>query len=172
MRLRPTRPDDLAWVTALERHPDNRPLIGQWDDAEHAAAIAGERGREHWIVERDGERAGYLVAYDCRAAGAGIYVKRIVVADKGRGTGGAALAAFIGDAFARPGAACVWLMVRADNAGAQRLYARLGLRRFDPPSPERDRYDAVAEAPLGGAFRMRLRAGEWEVTSSSRPGDG
>ena len=82
MRLRPSREADLEWITALERHPGNRELIGQWSDDEHADAIAGRQGREHWIIERDGARAGYLIAYDCRAAGAGIYVKRILVAEK------------------------------------------------------------------------------------------
>ena len=156
LRLRPTGGADLAWVTALERHADNRPLIGQWTDAQHLAAVAGEAGREHWIIERDGKPAGYLIAYDCRASGAGLHVKRILVADKERGTGGAALAAFLEDAFGRRGFDCAWLNVRADNARAQSVYTRLGFRRFEPDALEAARYDAAAEAPGERAFRMRL----------------
>jgi hypothetical protein len=34
--------------------------------------------RSHWIVESpEGVPAGYLIAYDCVAAGCGVYVKRI-----------------------------------------------------------------------------------------------
>ena len=69
--LRPSTPADLAFVTALERAIENRGLIGQWSDGEHLAAMAGESGREHWIIERDAKNAGYLIAYDCVAAGMG-----------------------------------------------------------------------------------------------------
>lgn len=153
--LRPTLPDDLPYVAALERHPANRELIGQWADGEHLAAIRREDRREHWIIERDGARAGYLIAYDCRPAGAGIYVKRILVAEKNAGTGRAALAAFMEDAFARPGVDCVWLIVRDANERARKVYESLGFARFDPGEEERARFDAVAEAPEDRCFRMR-----------------
>src|SRR5688500_20327459 len=91
--LRRSRPEDLAWVTALERRADHVDVIGQWSDAEHLEAIGGGRSREHWIVEREGRPAGYLIAYDCRGQGAGVYVKRILGEAKGLGTGQGALAA-------------------------------------------------------------------------------
>ena len=153
--LRPTRPEDLAYVAALERHPDNLDLIGQWSDAEHLAAIRREAGREHWIIERAGAPAGYLIAFDCRQGGAGVYVKRILVEEKNAGTGRAALAAFLHDAFARPGVDGVWLIVRNGNARARRVYESLGFARFDPGEEERARYDCFAEAPMERCFRMR-----------------
>jgi ribosomal protein S18 acetylase RimI-like enzyme len=155
VRLRLSAPADLGFITALERDPSNRELIGQWSDAEHLAAIAGEGGREHWIIERDGTPAGYLIAYDCRGSGVGVYVKRILVQDKERGTGRAALSRFIEKAFARDGATRVWLIVRDDNARAQGLYRSLGFVRFDPED-ETALYDAAAEPPGKGCFRMRL----------------
>ena len=156
VRLRPSRSQDLAFVTALERHPDNRELIGQWSDIEHLAAMAGSQGREHWIVEREGTAAGYLIAYDCRAREAGFYVKRILVGDKERGTGSAALRAFIDRAFGLEGVACVWLIVRGRNARAQAVYRKLGFERFDPAPEEERRYDAAGEPAMPDAFRMRL----------------
>ena len=156
VHLRPTRAEDLAFVTALERHRDNRELIGQWSDAEHLAAMAGSQGREHWIVEREGRAAGYLIAYDCRARDAGFYVKRILVGDKERGTGTAALRAYIDWAFGIEGVACVWLIVRDGNARAQAVYRKLGFERFDPLLEEEICYDAAGEPPMSGAFRMRL----------------
>ena len=145
-------------MTALERHPDNRDLIGQWSDREHLDAISGHERREHWIMERGGAPAGYLIAFDARHEGAGIYVKRILVADKERGTGKAALAAFLDDACARPGVPFVWLMVREENLRAQAVYRALGFERFEPAAEEARRYDAVAEAPMEKCFRMRLSA--------------
>jgi len=155
IRLRPSRRDDLPFITTLERHPDNRDLIGQWTDGEHLSAIAGENGREHWIVERDGERAGYLIAYDCRPSGAGIYVKRILVGDKERGTGSAALREFLANLFARPGVAFVWLIVRNENARAQAVYRKLGFTRFDPPPADERLYEGIDDAPADRCFRMK-----------------
>ena len=159
--LRPTRPDDLAYVTGLERRPDNREHIGQWGDAEHLEAIARRRGREHWIIERGGGPAGYLIAFDGAAAGAGIYVKRVLVDVKDTGTGTAALAAFLDDACARPGVGFVWLMVREANTRGQAVYRKLGFRRYDPPDAEAARWDASVDPAGAGVFRMRVEASEW-----------
>jgi ribosomal protein S18 acetylase RimI-like enzyme len=155
--LRPSLPGDLGFVTALERHPDNRDFIGQWSDAEHLAAMAGAQGRSHSIIEREDAPAGYLIAYDCRAQGAGIYVKRLLVADKERGTGKAALRAFLERAFERDRAELVWLLVRDWNARAQAVYRGLGFERFDPSPEAAMRFDAAAEAPGAQSFRMILR---------------
>jgi ribosomal protein S18 acetylase RimI-like enzyme len=154
--LRPARRGDLAFVTALERHPDNRELIGQWTDEQHFAAIRGRGRWSHWIIERDGLRAGYLIARDCRDAGAGTYLKRILVADKERGTGQRALRAFVEHVFAADGESDVWLIVRHGNARAAAVYRKLGFVRIDPEGAEAERLDTAAEAPLDRCFRMRL----------------
>ena len=154
--LRPATRADLGYITALERRDDNREHIGQWSDWEHLGAIEGRNGRGHWMIERDGKRAGYLIAYDCRARDAGFYVKRILVDRKDAGTGGAALAWFVHRAFAQQGASCVWLMVREANVRGRHVYEKLGFARFDPAPDEARRYDAFEEAPRDGVFRMRL----------------
>jgi len=167
--LRPTRPGDLAFVTTLERRPDNVEMIGQWTDAEHLDAIAGKDRREHWVIERDGEREGFLIAYDCSAAGAGVYVKRVLVDRKEQGTGTAALRSFLDIVFARPGVDRAWLIVRNHNARAQAVYEKLGFVRVDDASEEARRYDAVAEAPPEKCFRMR-KLGPGTSPQQRRPG--
>jgi len=154
--LRPTSPDDLAFVTGLERRPDNLEMIGQWSDAEHLDAIAGKDRREHWVIERDGERQGFIIAYDCSPAGAGIYVKRLLIDRKEQGTGTTALSALLDLVFARPGVDQVWLIVRNHNARARAVYEKLGFVELDPASEIAKVYDAVAEAPPEKCFRMRL----------------
>jgi RimJ/RimL family protein N-acetyltransferase len=156
--LRPTTRADLDFVTRLERREDNREHIGQWSDWEHLGAIEGRDGRRHSVIERDGERAGYLISYDCRARDAGLYVKRILVDRKDGGTGTAALRWFIDRAFAAPDVACVWLMVREANARGRHISGKLGFRRFDPAPDEAARYDEFESAPADGVFRMRLPA--------------
>ena len=155
--LRPSTRGDLDFITVLERRDDNREHIGQWSDWEHLGAIEGRDGRSHWVIERDGERAGYLIAYDCRAGDAGFYVKRILVDRKDGGIGTAALRGFIDRVFAQGDVACVWLMVREANARGRHIYEKLGFRRFDPTRADAPRYDRFEAAPGDGVFRMRLQ---------------
>ena len=153
VELRPATEADLPFVTALERRPDHLEAIGQWSDAEHLAAIRREGLREHWIIEREGRPAGYLIAIDERRANGGIYLKRILVAEKGDGTGRAAMRRFIERAFGEVDAGFVWLNVRTENLRAQQLYASLGFRRVPPP-------DGAFENPQR-AFSMRLDRAGW-----------
>jgi len=46
LELRATELRDLAFVLALERHPDNAPFVSQWRREEYAAAIP-RPDREH-----------------------------------------------------------------------------------------------------------------------------
>jgi ribosomal protein S18 acetylase RimI-like enzyme len=156
IELRPSTRGDLDFITTLERREENRDHIGQWTDWEHLSAIEGRNGRSHWIIERDGERAGYLIAYDCRAGDAGFYVKRILVDRKDGGTGSAALRRFIDRSFSLGNVSCVWLMVREANARGRHIYEKLGFRPFDPAPEEARRYDAFEAAPGEGVFRMLL----------------
>ncbi len=153
--LRPTRPEDLPFVTGLERDRENAKIIGQWTDAEHLAAIDGENGCWHRIVERDGEPAGYLIGYDRRAVVGGVYLKRVLVGDKERGTGTAAVAAFLEDVRSRLDPEFVWLHVYDWNERAQAVYRKLGFERYQPGDDERARLDVAAESAASRAFRMR-----------------
>lgn len=156
VRLRPSAPADLAFVTALERDAENREIIGQWSDEEHLAAMRGENGRWHTIIERDGRPAGYLIAYDCRAAGGGVHLKRILVGDKERGTGKEAMRLFLEQTFARLAPAFIWLNVYGHNARARAVYRALGFGDYHPEEPEAARLTAAAEAPAPNAHRMRI----------------
>ncbi len=153
--LRATRPEDLPFVTGLERDGENAKIIGQWTDAQHLAAIHGEKGCWHRIVEREGEPSGYLIAYDCREAVGGVYLKRVLVGDKERGTGTAAVAEFLEDVRSRLDPEFIWLHVYEWNERAQAVYCKLGFERYEPGDEERARLDAAAESAASRAFRMR-----------------
>ena len=164
--LRPTRAADLAFVSGLERRDDHVGVIGQWTDLEHLAAMQSPK-REHWIIEQDGVPAGYLIAYDARTEGAGVYVKRLLVAEKDKGIGTLALAKYLDRAFHDLKAKFVWLTVRDGNARAQAVYRRLGFHRLEA-APELDKkLSTAAEAPSAGAFRMLLKASDWDVPAPS-----
>jgi ribosomal protein S18 acetylase RimI-like enzyme len=166
VRLRRTTAADLAWVVAQERHPGNRELVGQWTDAQHLDAIHGRGGREHWLVERDGERAGYLICLDGRQQGGGIYVKRVLVTDKERGTGQAAMRAYLDEAFSRPGTDFVWLNVRDWNARAQACYRKAGMEPWEPEAAELWRIAHGISESMGGVTRMRITSGAWRSRAS------
>jgi len=156
VRLRPSTPADLAFITTLERDAENRTIIGQWTDEEHLAAMRGEAGRWHTIIERGGVPAGYMIAYDCRDAGGGVHLKRILVGDKERGTGKAAMRLFVEETFTRLAPDFIWLNVYDHNARAQAVYRALGFRDYHPDEPEASRLTAAAEAPARNAHRMRI----------------
>jgi diamine N-acetyltransferase len=159
-RLRPTAEADLDLVLALESDPANSPYIGRWTRAEHAAAIAAP-DREHWTIERasDGERIGYLIAFDLRARGHGAFVKRIVVSDKGRGLGRAALGRFVAHAFDELGAPRVWLSVYRENERAQRSYRALGFAIQDLVPARRAELQAAVGGFNDSSFIMALERG-------------
>ncbi len=144
--LRPTELDDLDFVLSLERHPENAPFIGQWSREEHAATI--ERpDREHWIIEVVGapDPVGFLIAYDLRATGFSVHVKRVVVMDKSRGVGRLALRRFIEHAVRDLAPARIWLTVFTGNVRAQRCYAALGFREVALTRAERRVYQDAVE---------------------------
>jgi RimJ/RimL family protein N-acetyltransferase len=159
--LRPSRASDLAFVVGLERRADHVDAIGQWTDIEHLATMQSPK-REHWIIESDGTPVGYLIAFDCRTEDAGFYVKRILVADKDKGTGTLALSKYLDRAFFELRAKLVWLTVREENARAQAVYRRLGFHRFDPVVDVARRFNDAGQQPAAGAYRMLLNARDWE----------
>jgi diamine N-acetyltransferase len=155
LALRESTARDLSFVTALERHADNRDFIGQWTDDEHLAAMRGEKRRVHRIIEVDGVPAGYMIWYLGPPDSPSIYLKRILVADKERGIGQRAVQAFIDEAVARGDIDFVWLLVRDWNARAQAVYRKLGFERYEPRGQELEDLDRYAEAPGPVSFRMR-----------------
>jgi ribosomal protein S18 acetylase RimI-like enzyme len=124
--LRRTNDADLDFVLGVERHPDNAPFIGQWSRDEHREAL-DRSDREHWIVaDGDGERLGYVILYDLRDTGHGVYVKRIAIGPKSAGVGRRALAVVLGRAFGELAADFVSLAVYPRNERAQRAYRAAG----------------------------------------------
>ena len=155
--LRRTRPEDLEWVMALERHPDNRGFVGQWTREQHTHAIEAP-DREHWVIarRRDGAPIGFMIVFDLRAAGHGVHLKRIVVDQKGRGLGREALGQLAARAFGMLDASHVWLSVYETNERAQRTYRALGFAVEEPTEELRAAVGGFSERSLV----MTLRRGQ------------
>jgi diamine N-acetyltransferase len=128
VRVRPSTPEDLAFVLAAERAPDNAPFVLQWPREQHLAAMA-DPSFAHWIIEDGGRPAGYLILMDLFSPHQNLQLRRLVVLDKGRGIGRAALRLVKAAAFERFGAHRLWLDVMEHNERAQALYASEGFVR-------------------------------------------
>jgi ribosomal protein S18 acetylase RimI-like enzyme len=135
VRLRPARTDDLALVLRLEGDPANSPYVGSWSLSEHQAVIDAP-DKDHWIIEVGSppRRAGYMIVYDLHDSGLGVHIKRLVVDEKGRGIGRAALGALCAGVFAGP-ARFVWLDVLTMNERGQAAYRAAGLEARSLPAP-------------------------------------
>jgi len=153
VRLRPTRPDDLDFVLALENEPDTAPWVSQWSRSEHEATIANEVD-EHWVAEDpDGDPVGYVILQQAHASR--VELRRIAIAVKGGGFGRATLRAVKRLVFAERGAAELWLDVLDTNHRALALYESEGFVK----TGERTSEEACG-VPGGVAWLVEVRAPE------------
>ena len=123
VRLRPTMQSDLEFVLSIESDPVNLPFITPWERTQHEAAIRFPDFR-HFIIE-GGEgldAVGFLILIGCKSPHQSLELKRMVVRDKGRGYGRAALRVAKKVAFDDLGAHRFWLDVRTNNPRAKALY--------------------------------------------------
>jgi RimJ/RimL family protein N-acetyltransferase len=120
--------DDLAFVMAAERAPDNAPFVLQWPRERHVE-VTTDLSCAHWIVEQGGRPAGYLILLDLFNPHGSLQFRRLVVTEKGRGIGRAAVRLVKAAAFERYGAHRLWLDVMEHNRRAQALYASEGFVR-------------------------------------------
>ena len=126
VRLRPTAEGDLDFVLREEGREENRPFIGRWPRGRHLEAIADE-GVEHSILEDEGAApVGYAILTGISDPGGILCLKRLMVSEKGRGHGRAALRLVKERAFGGLGAHRLWLDVKEENARARGLYASEG----------------------------------------------
>jgi len=124
LRLRPTLEQDLDYVVAAENHEDNRAFVGQWTIAEHQQAL-GNRDIAHLIVQAD-SNAGYVVVAGLLNPHRRIEMRRLVITEKGRGYGRAAVERVKELAFLDQRAHRLWLDVKEQNTRARSLYDRSG----------------------------------------------
>ncbi len=159
LALRPTRPEDCAFVLAVERDPDNARYVGQWTAARHRACMDGA-GWVHAVIEEAGEPVGYVVLQDADDPDGNLLLRRIALARKGGGRGRAALILIMRYCFEVLGFHRLWLYVAEHNKRALRLYLVLG---FVMEGTAREcaveggqRYSMHVLSLLEGEYRLRL----------------
>lgn len=127
VRLRPTVEEDLGFVTISEGRDENARHIEPWTRGRHREALSGD-DQAHLILEKveDGEAVGFVILADMESPHGSVELRRILVTDKGRGYGRAALRLVKRLAFEELRAHRLWLDVKENNLSARRVYESEG----------------------------------------------
>jgi RimJ/RimL family protein N-acetyltransferase len=160
LRLRPTRPQDLAFVRGAEAAPENRDFVEQWSEAEHRACLEGDDCCHLTIEEADGTPVGYVILEGLTDPGGSVLLRRIVVSRKGAGIGRRAMQAIERFCFEDLRALRLWLEVYDDNPVACGLYRRDGFRVEGTGRSEDGRH---------GVLRMVLKRRDYCRRRAARP---
>jgi diamine N-acetyltransferase len=123
-RLRPAGEDDVDFVLAVEADPDTAPFLAAATREYHLGLMADPRVN-HFIVEADGRPVGFVMV-ETDAPNRAVNLRRLAVAEKGRGHGRAALRLTLCWAFEERGAHRVYLDVKPHNERARALYRSEG----------------------------------------------
>ena len=136
--IREMKPEDLAWVTELERLCFSDP----WSETLLAEALAQPLDRL-WVAEEEGRPAGY---FDQRIGAGGGELMRIAGGPGFRGRGlGRKLMEKLAETARENGAQEITLEVRASNAPAIALYKSMG---FQTEAVRKGYYASPAEDAL------------------------
>ncbi len=125
MTLRPATLEDLPFLLELEASFRSQGFVGG-DSAETHQRQLSDPDCRYWVVDEEGERAGYVILRGLSSINRSIELKRIVIKDPGRGLGRQVLRTLIDRAFQELSAHRLWLDVFESNARARHLYASLG----------------------------------------------
>jgi diamine N-acetyltransferase len=126
VRVRPTTVADLEYVLTAEHAPENSVFVMPWTREQHGAALSDPDLMHRIVEDADGRTVGYVLLAGLASPHRSIELRRIVITEKGRGHGRAALRALQGLAFTELGAHRFWLDVKDHNTRARALYAEEG----------------------------------------------
>ncbi len=117
----------IPFVMATERGAGFEDLVGRWDETRHRAAL--NDGRHAYFVGLDGAApVGFVIVRDWAAAERVTLIKRIAVAQPGRGHGRTLLATVVDAVFEETAAWRLWLGVFPHNLRARRAYEAVGFQ--------------------------------------------
>ena len=125
MTVRPAAAADLAWIMPVEKRFHEEGFIGL-DTVEGHLARMAEADSAYFLFEEYGASVAYAIFRGRQSPHRSIELKRVAVADPGRGLGRPVVRTLIDIAFTEFGAHRLWLDVFLENERARRLYRSLG----------------------------------------------
>lgn len=123
--LRPATPNDLAFIVELERAFCDLGFVGA-DSIETHQRQLSDPDCLYCLVQANTDRAGYVIIRGLTSVNRCVELKRIVIAEPGRGLGRLVLSAILNKVFTEFSAHRLWLDVYEDNHRARRVYRALG----------------------------------------------
>jgi RimJ/RimL family protein N-acetyltransferase len=157
MEVRRATELDLPFIMATERLDGYDKLVGRWEEARHHEAFQ-DGSHAYFVGYEDGEPMGFILVRFWDAPERNSLVRRVAVADPGKGIGRALLTAVLARLFAETNAYRVQIGLFPENLRARRAYEAVG---FKPEGISR------GSAFFGGVHRdelvMSLLRPEWEA---------
>jgi RimJ/RimL family protein N-acetyltransferase len=125
MTLRNAGHDDIPFIVELEQKFSAQGFVGLDDLPTHEHGLA-DPDCLYWIVDEQGAAGGHVILRGLKSVHRCIELKRIVIAEPGRGLGRIVLEAVVDKAFHELKAHRLWLDVFDDNARARHVYRKVG----------------------------------------------
>jgi len=126
IRLQKTTPEDITVVMEMENHADNREFVTQNTMERHLAIIAGTDEEHLNVMDENNKIIGYVILVGLENPNKTIELRRLVIAEKGKGYGRETLRLIKKYCFDQLGAHRLYLDVVEDNLRAQNLYRSEG----------------------------------------------
>jgi len=126
IHLEKTKPDDLPVVLEMENHADNRDFVTQNSLERHLAIIAGPDEDHLKVMDENDKMIGYVILVGLENPNKIIELRRLVIAEKGKGYGRETLRLIKKYCFEKLGTHRLYLDVVEDNLRAQHLYRSEG----------------------------------------------
>ncbi|MGI9545216.1 MAG: GNAT family N-acetyltransferase [Cyclobacteriaceae bacterium] len=128
LKLVPTAPDDLPKVMEWESHPDNSPFIGAFSHERHQQVIADPNERHFKFINGQQNMIGYAIISGFKQDHRYFELRRIAIAEKGKGYGRQALRLIKDYCFSEEACYRLWLDVYDFNQRARQLYLSEGFK--------------------------------------------
>jgi ribosomal protein S18 acetylase RimI-like enzyme len=160
MHIQPATKSDIPEIMRMERVEGYARLVGRWDAEQHATEL--EKPSNRYLVAREAmEVTGFAILQGVGSANQSVRLRRIAVANAGRGAGSSLLRSVLQICFDDLAAHRVDLHVFVENERAYRTYLKTG---FTEEGIVRD-----GHRDADGSFRsMRLMSmlrPEWAAQS-------
>ena len=116
---------DIPFLMRTERLEGYGELVGRWEMAQHAGALADTQ-HAYFVAEAGGEPIGFALLRDWASSNGVTLVKRVAVARPGMGHGKAMMRAVVDAAFTETNVHRLWIGCFPENLRARRTYEAVG----------------------------------------------
>ena len=129
IELKPFETEDIPAIMSMETASDTSDYIIEYDDTKHHDNLANS-AIVYLKICRDGKIAGFFILA-LEDNNHSVEFRRIVVGDKGKGTGQQAIALMEDYCARQLNRKRIWLDVFAHNQRGRHIYEKLGYQEFD-----------------------------------------